>query len=102
MSKLEKFLPEGCYEFKNKSIRQLRRLFENNEMVVGYVFYINDSEQRIYVRLGYNIVGILPYSEVTIYPFEFSRINPNLTVPLQAIGLKNKIICVINLLKISG
>lgn len=93
MKKFKDFLPEGCYEPQNLSIRDVKRAFSSGEMVIGRVISINELTHNIYVRLGDNVVGILPFSEATIYPLEYSKINPNLTIPLQVISLRCKVIC---------
>lgn len=93
MNKFKKFLPEGCYEPRDMSMKDIKKAFLNSEMVVGKVISINETKQNVYVRLGNNIAGILPFSEVTMYPFEYSKNKLDLTLPLQVIGLRNKVIC---------
>ena len=93
MKNFKEFLPEGCYEPKNMSMQEIKKAFLNSEMVIGQVISINELKRNVYVRLGDEIVGILPFSEVTMYPFEYSKTNLSLTIPLQVISLRRKIIC---------
>lgn len=93
MDRLNEFLPEGCYNPQNLSMEDVNEAFLQGKTVIGKVLEIDKLKQLIYVRLGDYVVGNLPFSEVTIYPHTYSKMNPELTIPFQIACLIDKVIC---------
>ena len=91
-----KILPESEYTFKELSWLDIENAWRDAETITGKVTEILTDKEVLIVLLGKSdnggdIVGILPFSEVTIYPFKYSS-NPNRILPLQIATLKNKLI----------
>lgn len=91
-----KILPESEYTFKELSWLDIENAWRDAETITGKVTDILADKQILIVFLGKSenggdIMGILPFSEVTIYPFKYSS-NPNRVLPLQIATLKNKLI----------
>lgn len=63
------YLPESMYYVDSKmSLRKVARLFVDNTPITGRVIRLNSKEKHLVVDLGGQLQGIIPFSEVSIYP----------------------------------
>lgn len=97
---LRKIMPESCYPVTNLSLADVIAAKKSHLTIQGKVENIDNASKMIYVRLGFNLIAMLPFSEATIYPFTYSK-NPEFVLPFQIYGLKDKQISV-KVTKIKG
>ena len=93
MDRLNDFLPEACYTPQNLNKNDVIYAFLNKKTVVGSVIDMDVDRSLLLVQLGDNIIAELPFNEVTIYQYTYSKNTPEYTVPLQIATLKGKTIC---------
>jgi len=82
-------LPESCYVFKNLSRESIINAHKENSTITGLVEKILYDKEELLVKLGQDIFAYLPFNEVTIYPFRYSK-NPKRKLPLQICMLLHK------------
>lgn len=87
--KKSQIYPEAKYEFEELSFEEVCDAYENNDTITGFVEEIRANQKELLIKLGKNIYGHLPFSEVTIYPFTYSS-NPNRPLPIQVCTLLSK------------
>lgn len=94
MKKSKNILPEACYTPKNLTMAEVQKAFKTKETIVGVVKNSIPTGTEVEVRLSEELVGFMPFDETTIYPFTYSTINPNFTMPIQILCLRGKNVCV--------
>lgn len=63
------YLPESTYTLDSKmNHKKLKFFYENNYTVTGKVTRLNSIKEHFEVYLGEDLIGIMPFSESTIYP----------------------------------
>ena len=67
------FMPESYYKFSPMSMEDITSAYERHETVTGFVESIDVENEVLYVRLGSENLASMPFSEVTIYPFRYTK-----------------------------
>lgn len=86
---MSQILPESSYKFTELSYEEVKNAFEQGQTITGRVVKIIASKSELLVRLGHELFAHLPFSEVTIYPFQYSQ-NSNRHLPVNICILLNK------------
>ena len=73
-----KIMPESLYPREELSLDKVREAYESGRTVTGWVKAINADNQVLIVQLGKDLFARLPFSEVTIYPFRYSKKSTSL------------------------
>lgn len=86
-----KLLPEASYEFKELTKAEVLEACSQSQTVTGIVVKIRNNSLIVKLgkQYGEEILGTLPFEEVTIYPFTYSR-NRKKTLPIQIYTLLDK------------
>lgn len=84
-----KFLPEAKYEYNSLTMADVKSAYENGTTITGYVKYIFPAKEEIKVKLGDDLYATLPFTEVTMYPWHYSRKNHS-ALPSNIRCLRNK------------
>lgn len=88
---MSKIMPEIHHNYRNLSLDEITSACQTGESVTGFVESIDEATSEIKVRLGNDIYARLPFSEVTIYPFSYSkRVVSTLPINIKVL-LNNKI-----------
>lgn len=87
--KMSQIFPESCYTFKALSRSEVVKACESNLTVTGHVEKILADTQELLVTFGNNLIAYLPFSEVSIYDYEYSK-NPNRPLPINVCILLGK------------
>lgn len=82
-----RLLPEACYDLEDLSLNDVMIAYETRTTITGFVEKI--LPDALLVKLGENLFAHLPFSEVTIYPFKYSK-NTNRTLPIQICTLLHR------------
>lgn len=90
---LRKIMPEECYPVTNLSMMDVIEAKKKHLTIQGKVESIDNASKMIYVKLGFNLMAMLPFNEATIYPFTYSK-NPEFVLPFQLYCLRDKQISV--------
>lgn len=78
--------PEIRYPFIPLCIDEIKRAYEQNESVTGFVEKICIDSKECIVHLGNKIFATLPFSEVTVYPLKEGSNN----TPIQVHSIKER------------
>ena len=65
--------PEISYDFVPLTREDIVAAYSSGTTVTGYVESILPAEKILEVRLGIGIIGVLPFSEATMYPLRYSK-----------------------------
>lgn len=84
--------PEVTYEFVSLSRKSIETAYEEYQTITGYVEGILADKEILRVKLGEGIFGTLPFSEVSIYPFNYNSRSKFSNIPVQVYTLLNKVI----------
>lgn len=92
--------PEICHDFVPLTRDYVASAYATGTTVTGFVERILPEQKVLVVKLGDGIMGILPFTEVTMYPLRYSRRNTS-NIPTNIRCLMSKKIRV-KITKISG
>lgn len=84
-----RILPECCYQFNEMSYEDIKTAYSKQTTITGYVEEILTDKEEVMVKLGENMYGYIPFSEVTIYPLSYSHSSTRL-YPVQIAILYHK------------
>lgn len=83
---MSKILPEVCHDYIEMSMEEVHAAYATGTTITGLVESIDIDSQQVNVRLGQDILAKLPFSEVTIYPFRYSKkLNTPLPTNIKSI-----------------
>lgn len=92
--------PEIKHDFVNLTREQITTAYKSGTTVTGFVEHVLPAEKVLEVKLGEDIIAILPFSEATMYPLRYSKKKPS-NVPTNIRCLASRKIRV-KISKISG
>lgn len=81
---MEPIQPEICYPFIPLCLDEIKRAYEQNESVTGFVEKICSDTSTCRVHLGQGIWGTLPFDDASIYNLRTDDSN----IPLQVYYIK--------------
>lgn len=85
------YKPEARYLINSQlTQKDIEEAYRSGESLTGKVISYDEVNETVDVYLGNDIIGVLPWSEATIYDFKYCNVSEISNVPLQIMGILYK------------